>query len=77
LLIARAEWASGDNSQIVQWDSGSAGNIVYHKFFRQNQEEFKEASEIASWGNWYLATRSNSGVSILARRLPTHAGRAI
>ncbi|AEO64520.1 uncharacterized protein THITE_2110742 [Thermothielavioides terrestris NRRL 8126] len=57
------EWASGDTSQIIQWDTGSTGDIAYHKFFRQNQQQFQESQEIASWGNWYLATRSNSGMT--------------
>ena len=65
-----AEWASGDNNQVVQWDTGKSGDVAYHKFFRKNQEEFKEASEIASWGTWYLTTRSDNGVSLLACRLP-------
>jgi len=60
-----AEWASGDVSQVVQWEAGSNGGIAYHRFWRQNQEEFRESREIASWGNWYLATRSEEGVSIL------------
>lgn len=63
LLIARTEWASGDVGQVVTWDVGNSGDIIYHKFQRQNQEQFKEAGEIASWGNWYLATRSDKGVS--------------
>jgi hypothetical protein len=63
LLTGRTEWASGDVSQVVQWDSSQAGDIVYHKFSRQTQEQFRENSEIASWGDWYLTTRSDSGVS--------------
>ena len=63
LLIAQIEWASGDVGQVVTWDVGNSGDIIYHKFQRQNQEQFKEAGEIASWGNWYLATRSDKGVS--------------
>ncbi|KAL2129393.1 hypothetical protein VTI74DRAFT_7851 [Chaetomium olivicolor] len=57
------EWASGDVGQVVQWDTGTSGDLMYHRFFRANQEEFKESSEIASWGNWYLATRSDSGAT--------------
>jgi hypothetical protein len=60
---ARAEWASGDVSQVVEWETSTSGDISYHKFFRQTQEQFKESNEIASWGNWYLATRSGNGVS--------------
>ncbi|KAL2162388.1 hypothetical protein VTH06DRAFT_7301 [Thermothelomyces fergusii] len=57
------EWASGDVSQVVQWDNAKSEEVVYHKFFRQKQEEFKEAGEIASWGNWYLATGANDGLT--------------
>lgn len=57
------EWASGDLSQVVNWDSGTAGDITYHKFFRANQAEFAESGEIASWGNWYLSTSSEKGMT--------------
>ncbi|KAL2198179.1 hypothetical protein P885DRAFT_34650 [Corynascus similis CBS 632.67] len=57
------EWASGDNSQVVEWDNGASDDIVYHKFFRRTQEEFREANEIASWGTWYLATRADEGLT--------------
>ncbi|KAJ4287091.1 hypothetical protein N0V88_007785 [Collariella sp. IMI 366227] len=57
------EWASGDIGQVVQWDTGVTGDLSYHMFSRTNQEEFKESSEIASWGNWYLTTRSGSGLT--------------
>lgn len=63
LLTSRLEWASGDTSQVVEWDTATVGDITYHKFFRQTQEEFRESNEIASWGNWYLATRVDDGVS--------------
>ena len=65
----RAEWASGDVSQFVEWETSTSGDISYHRFYRQTQEQFKENSEIASWGNWYLATRSGNGVS---RPVPCH-----
>lgn len=67
LLTVRAEWASGDISQVVAWDTGVSGDVTYHKFYRQSQEQFKESGEIASWGNWYLATRSGTGVSFSGR----------
>ncbi|KAL2264443.1 hypothetical protein VTK26DRAFT_8 [Humicola hyalothermophila] len=57
------EWASGDLSQVVRWDSATSGNIVYHKFSRADQEQFAEAHEVASWGDWYLVTSQESGVS--------------
>ncbi|KAK1750810.1 hypothetical protein QBC47DRAFT_392602 [Echria macrotheca] len=57
------EWASGDNSAVINWDTGSSGNLAYHKFFRADQQEFKEAHEIASWGTWYLSTDSTKGLT--------------
>ncbi|KAK4164467.1 hypothetical protein QBC43DRAFT_352959 [Cladorrhinum sp. PSN259] len=58
-----AEFASGDQSQIIQWDIGDSKDITYLHFFRQNQIEFAEAREIAAWGQWYLATRTTEGLS--------------
>ncbi|KND88319.1 hypothetical protein TOPH_06998 [Tolypocladium ophioglossoides CBS 100239] len=51
-----AEWASGDRNAVVQWETNSKDGIRYHKFYRQNQQPFTEASEVASWGHWYWAT---------------------
>lgn len=63
-LTSSQEWASGDHSAVVNWDTGSSGNLKFHKFFRADQQEFKESGEIASWGTWYLTTASGNGVSI-------------
>lgn len=62
LLTSRTEWASGDHSQVVEWDTGTSDDIVYHRFSRANQQQFVESREIASWGQWYLATRSGNSV---------------
>lgn len=35
----------------------------YHKFFRKDQQVFKDINEIASWGNWYWATGEQPGLS--------------
>jgi Domain of unknown function (DUF5127) len=59
-----SEWASGDVSQVINWDSGVSGDVTYHKFFRANQQEFAESGEIASWGTWYLSTGTAPGVSL-------------
>lgn len=50
------EWASGDNSKIIQWEHQAAGGVRSHKFFRQSQDVFQEANDQASWGNWYWST---------------------
>ncbi|KAK4191152.1 hypothetical protein QBC35DRAFT_36876 [Podospora australis] len=58
-----AEWASGDNSQVIEWNKDESKDITYLTFCRQNQMEFQEVHEIASWGNWYLATGSQSNLT--------------
>ncbi|KAK5679054.1 hypothetical protein LTS10_008710 [Elasticomyces elasticus] len=60
------EWASGDRNQIAQWNygvTGSDGGVAYHKFWRQNQQEFSEGSQQASWGYWYYATENVTGLT--------------
>ncbi|KAK3682152.1 hypothetical protein B0T22DRAFT_277242 [Podospora appendiculata] len=57
------EWASGDLSQVINWDHNTSGNLSYHKFFRANQAQFSESGEIASWGTWYLSTDSTDGLT--------------
>lgn len=47
------EWASGDNGAVVQWESKSDQGVRSHRFWRQNQVQFDEANDQASWGNWY------------------------
>ncbi|SMR41291.1 unnamed protein product [Zymoseptoria tritici ST99CH_1E4] len=60
------EWASGDRSKVVQWEQGAQngqGGLVYHKFYRQEQQEFSEDSDQAAWGNWYYATEQGQGLT--------------
>ncbi|ODA80748.1 hypothetical protein RJ55_03707 [Drechmeria coniospora] len=57
------EWASGDSSAIVQWETQKKEGIRYHKFFRKDQQKYKEWNQIASWGNWYWATADTADVS--------------
>ncbi|KAK4229404.1 hypothetical protein QBC38DRAFT_108681 [Podospora fimiseda] len=57
------EFASGDQSQVIQWETGESDGITYLHFWRKNQSEFAEASEIAAWGHWYLATSTTEGMS--------------
>jgi hypothetical protein len=64
LLIPQLEWTSGDNTQVVQWDTSSSGGISYHRFYRETEGQLQETSDMASWGNWYLATASDSSVSL-------------
>ncbi|KAL2264924.1 hypothetical protein VTJ83DRAFT_7434 [Remersonia thermophila] len=57
------EWASGDVSEGIRWESGISGDVSYHKFYRESQEELKEDDEIAAWGSWYLATSSEGSLT--------------
>ncbi|GJN78449.1 glutaminase GtaA [Purpureocillium lilacinum] len=57
------EWASGDNSQVIQWESVAKDGVRYHKFWRKEQQKFTEQNEVAAWGNWYWATGDQRGVS--------------
>ncbi|KJZ73865.1 hypothetical protein HIM_06758 [Hirsutella minnesotensis 3608] len=57
------EWASGDIGAVIQWGTGSRDGVRYHKFFRQDQQVFRDVNEIASWGNWYWAVGDEEGVS--------------
>lgn len=58
-----AEWASGDSSQTIEWGMSESRNVTYLTFGRQTKAEFQEVHEIASWGNWYLATGSQSNLT--------------
>lgn len=62
-----AEWTSGNRDQVAEWSQGVArgasGDISYHKFWRQLQQEFSEDSDQAAWGNWYYATENGNGVT--------------
>ncbi|KAF2646103.1 glutaminase GtaA [Massarina eburnea CBS 473.64] len=51
-----AEWVSGDNNAVAQWDFGEVDGISYHKVWKQNQQLFSEVNDRAEWGNIYYAT---------------------
>lgn len=62
-----AEWTSGDRGRTAEWSrgevQGSGRTILYHKVWRQEQQEFSEDSDQASWGHWYYATESGDGLT--------------
>ncbi|KAK4211121.1 hypothetical protein QBC37DRAFT_20642 [Rhypophila decipiens] len=58
-----AEFASGDLSQVINWETKTSGNLTYHRFYRANKSQFAESGEIASWGDWYLTTGTDSGLT--------------
>lgn len=67
------EWASGDDSAVVQWDYNTASGVAYHTITRQQQKEFAEDREQAAWGTWYWSTADGDGVSHLQNTLnPVH-----
>ncbi|KAF2873756.1 hypothetical protein BDV95DRAFT_593074 [Massariosphaeria phaeospora] len=77
-----AEWVSGDLNAVAQWDFGTAGDISYHKIWKQNQQLFNEVGDRAEWGNFYYATDSQlyhlshqSGSDLDVRRQFTREGK--
>lgn len=62
-----AEWTSGNRDKVAEWSHGIArsvsGDVSYHKFWRQQQEEFSEDSDQAAWGYWYYATNNGDSVT--------------
>ena len=55
-LTKSTEFASGDISEKVVWDTGRYDTMSFHRFHRAEEKEFGESGEMASWGNWYLTT---------------------
>ncbi|KAF7557472.1 hypothetical protein G7Z17_g746 [Cylindrodendrum hubeiense] len=68
------EWASGDNSAVINWETDSKDGVRYHKFFREKQDIFQEVNEIPSWGNWYWATGNQTGEHSVVRNQFTNNG---
>ncbi|KAI5860315.1 glutaminase A [Durotheca rogersii] len=58
-----AEWASGDQSAIVEWDYKTADGVAYHEFTRQNQQPISEHNEQANWGTWFWSTKDVDNLS--------------
>lgn len=50
-LTFPSEWVSGDIAAVAQWDSGTTGDISYHKVWKQTQQVFTEVNDRAEWGN--------------------------
>ncbi|KAG6004962.1 hypothetical protein E4U21_000585 [Claviceps maximensis] len=57
------EWASGDTTAVVEWETYSTSGIRSHKFYKQKQSEFQEDGDNAAWGNWYWSTADSRGMS--------------
>lgn len=50
-LTALIEWVSGDVNAVAQWDFATAGDLSYHRVWKQNQQLFSEVNDRAEWGN--------------------------
>ncbi|KAJ9205056.1 hypothetical protein DTO164E3_1679 [Paecilomyces variotii] len=61
-----AEWISGDRSNIAQWDYGQAGDVAYHRVYRQTQQLFSEVDDQGEWGYWYWSTDQVHGLTYQA-----------
>ncbi|KAI1850635.1 hypothetical protein JX265_004345 [Neoarthrinium moseri] len=57
------EWASGDPTALINWDFGTSNGVAYHTFARQDQQEFAEVNQQASWGTWYWSSAEGDGVT--------------
>lgn len=60
------EWISGDRSNIAQWDYGQAGDVAYHRVYRQTQQLFSEVDDQGEWGYWYWSTDQVHGLTYQA-----------
>lgn len=47
----------------MAWQHATSEGVSYHKFYRPDQRVFSESNDQADWGNWYWATKDQSGVS--------------
>jgi hypothetical protein len=67
-LSSQTEGTAASPAAASATASVSASNVVYHRFYRRDQQVFTENSDQASWGNWFYAckhdglTYSNGGV---------------
>ncbi|KAK6864004.1 hypothetical protein PG990_006557 [Apiospora arundinis] len=57
------EWASGDDSAVIQWDYNTSNGVAYHTIARQQQNEMAEDREQAAWGTWYYSTADGPGLT--------------
>ncbi|KAI1875575.1 uncharacterized protein JN550_001861 [Neoarthrinium moseri] len=57
------EWASGDPTALINWDFGTSNGVAYHTFARQDQQEFAEVNQQASWGTWYWSSAEGDVVT--------------
>ncbi|TQV95275.1 glutaminase GtaA [Cordyceps javanica] len=57
------EFASGDNTAIIEWEHQKVNGLHSHHFWRRNQDVFNEANDQASWGHWYWTIKDQPDVS--------------
>ena len=56
-----AEWLSGDNTQVIKWNTTSNDGVIYHAATLNIPAVFSEINTQAEWGTLYYAMRSVSG----------------
>jgi hypothetical protein len=52
-LSSQTEGTAASQAAASATASVSASNVVYHRFYRRDQQVFTENSDQASWGNWF------------------------
>lgn len=57
------EFTSGDATQVINWDFDTSNGVSYHQINLATETQFKEASEQALWGDWFLSTASDDTVT--------------
>lgn len=70
------EFNSGDLSRVINWEHSTSNGVSYHKINLATQTQFREASEKALWGDWFLSTASDASVSLIPIFLHTLRSRS-
>lgn len=63
LADPKPEFTSGDPTQVINWDFDTSNGVSYHQINLATETQFKEASEKALWGDWFLSTAADDSVS--------------
>ncbi|KAF7352670.1 DUF1793-domain-containing protein [Mycena venus] len=58
-----AEWVSGDDSLIVNWNSTTSGSILTHQVQLQNQTLFGEVADHTQYGSAFYSTTNTVGAT--------------
>ncbi|KAJ7068407.1 DUF1793-domain-containing protein [Mycena amicta] len=58
-----AEWVSGDNSLLVNWNSTTTGSILTHQVQLQSQTVFGEVNDHTQYGSAFYSTPNTAGAT--------------